>query len=113
MPGAARQQDPGQPLLQGPFGRAPAAAQRLSLDPVRDRCFRQALHRLDSGTTDPDMQNGSKFIKKGVQIAAGVPLRCDEPDDYSTFRLGMFGLDKLYDIDGTVNRLEAVLDDIV
>ena len=35
------------------------------------------------------------------------------PDDYSTFRLGMFGLDKLYDIDGTVNRLEAVLDDIV
>ena len=66
-----------------------------------------------SYTTDPEMQNGSKFIKKGVQIAAGVPLRCDEPDDYSTFRLGMFGLDKLYDIDGTVNRLEAVLDDIV
>ena len=66
-----------------------------------------------SYTTDPDMQNGSKFIKKGVQIAAGVPLRCDEPDDYSTFRLGMFGLDKLYDIDGTVNRLESVLDDIV
>ena len=43
-----------------------------------------------SYTTDPEMQNGSKFIKKGVQIAAGVPLRCDEPDDYSTFRLCMF-----------------------
>ncbi|MDA9229778.1 alanine--glyoxylate aminotransferase family protein, partial [Amylibacter sp.] len=66
-----------------------------------------------SYTSDPEMQNGSKFIKKGVQIAAGVPLKCDEPDDYSTFRLGLFGLDKLYDIDGTVERLEKVLDDII
>ena len=47
-----------------------------------------------------------------MQIAAGVPLRCDEPDDYSTFRLGMFGFDKLSDIDGTVNRFDDVLDDI-
>ena len=40
-------------------------------------------------------------------------MKCDEPDDYSTFRLGLFGLDKLYDIDGTVERLEKVLDDII
>ena len=49
----------------------------------------------------------------GIQIAAGVPLRCDEPDDYSTFRLGLFGLDKLYDVDATVLRLEAVLDKVL
>lgn len=65
-----------------------------------------------SYTNDPGMQNGSKFASQGVQIAAGVPLRCDEPDDYSTFRLGLFGLDKLYDVDATVSRLEAVLDKV-
>jgi len=66
-----------------------------------------------SYTNDPSMQNGSKFASQGVQIAAGVPLRCDEPDDYSTFRLGLFGLDKLYDVDATVLRLEAVLDKVL
>ena len=66
-----------------------------------------------SYTNDPSMQNGSKFVSQGVQIAAGVPLRCDEPDDYSTFRLGLFGLDKLYDVDATVLRLEAVLDKVL
>jgi len=63
-----------------------------------------------SYTTDAGIQNGSKFAANGVQIAAGVPLRCDEPEDYSTFRLGLFGLDKLYDVDATVARLEAALD---
>jgi aspartate aminotransferase-like enzyme len=63
-----------------------------------------------SYTDDAGLQNGSKFSAQGVQIAAGVPLRCDEPEDYSTFRLGLFGLDKLYDVDATVARLEAVLD---
>jgi len=66
-----------------------------------------------SYTNDPSMQNGSKFASQGVQIAAGVPLRCDEPNDYSTFRLGLFGLDKLYDVDATVLRLEAVLDKVL
>ena len=63
-----------------------------------------------SYTDDADIKNGSKFSAQGVQIAAGVPLQCDEPADYSTFRLGLFGLDKLYDVDATVARLEAVLD---
>ncbi|EFL89275.1 aminotransferase class V-fold PLP-dependent enzyme [Ahrensia sp. R2A130] len=64
-------------------------------------------------TGDPSMQNGSKFAAKGMQIAAGVPLQCDEPEDFSTFRLGLFGLDKLKDVDGTVARLTATLDAVV
>ena len=63
-----------------------------------------------SYTSDPDIQSGKKFLGRGLQIAAGVPLQCDEPADYRTFRLGLFGLDKLNDIDGTVARLEAALD---
>lgn len=64
-------------------------------------------------TADPDMQNGSKFAALGLQAAAGVPLQCDEGPDYKTFRLGLFGLDKLNNIDRTVANLEAVLDQIV
>ena len=63
-------------------------------------------------TDDPDIKNGSKFAAQGMQIAAGVPLQCDEPADFQTFRLGLFGLDKLHDVDGTVERLEKVLDKI-
>lgn len=63
-----------------------------------------------SYTKDPELQNGKKFMAEGMQIAAGVPLMCDEPDDFRTFRIGLFGLDKLADVDGTVSRLEAVLD---
>jgi aspartate aminotransferase-like enzyme len=48
-----------------------------------------------------------------MQIAAGVPLQCDEPPEFSTFRLGLFGLDKLYDVDGTVTRLTSVLDEVL
>ena len=44
-------------------------------------------------TDDPDISSGSKFVKIGMQIAAGVPLMCDEPEDYMAFRLGLFGLD--------------------
>ncbi|WP_368187130.1 aminotransferase class V-fold PLP-dependent enzyme [Aestuariibius sp. HNIBRBA575] len=66
-----------------------------------------------SYTSDPGMQNGSKFGAKGMQIAAGVPLQCDEPDGFSTFRLGLFGLDKLYDVDATVARLLPVLDAVL
>ena len=62
-----------------------------------------------SYTDDPDLQSGKKLIALGLQSAAGVPLQCDEPADYRSFRLGLFGLDKLKDIDGTVARLEAVL----
>lgn len=63
-----------------------------------------------SYTDDPGIQNGSKFGALGVQIAAGVPLQVGEPEGFSTFRLGLFGLDKLYDVDATVARLEAALD---
>ena len=60
----------------------------------------------------PEVQNGSAFAKQGVQIAAGVPLRCDEPEGFSTFRLGLFGLDKLSDIEGTVDKLSTALDSV-
>ncbi len=66
-----------------------------------------------SYTSDVAVQNGSKFAEKGMQIAAGVPLACDEPDGFMTFRLGLFGLDKLYDVDGTIARLKRVLDEVL
>lgn len=66
-----------------------------------------------SYTKDPEIQSGRAFAARGMQIAAGVPLQCDEPPEFSTFRLGLFGLDKLYDVDGTVKRLTAVLDDVL
>lgn len=66
-----------------------------------------------SYTDDPAIQNGSKFMAEGMQIAAGVPLQCDEPADFRTFRLGLFGLDKLYDVQGTLARLLPVLDRVL
>ena len=66
-----------------------------------------------SYTADAEVQNGKKFAALGMQIAAGVPLQCDEPDGFSTFRLGLFGLDKLYDVDGTIDRLKRVLDQVL
>ena len=66
-----------------------------------------------SYTDDPAIQNGSKFGAEGMQIAAGVPLQCDEPEDFRTFRLGLFGLDKLYDVDATMGRLTPVLDKLL
>ena len=63
-----------------------------------------------SYTDDPEIQTGKKFLAEGMQIAAGVPLQCDEPETFRTFRLGLFGLDKLYDVDGTVARLKRVVD---
>ncbi|WP_111734870.1 aminotransferase class V-fold PLP-dependent enzyme [Roseovarius amoyensis] len=66
-----------------------------------------------SYTTDPEIQNGSKFAAEGMQIAAGVPLACDEPEGFMTFRLGLFGLDKLYDVEGAKARLAAVFDKVL
>ncbi len=63
-------------------------------------------------TNDSGLHNGSKFAAEGLQIAAGVPLQCDEPADFQTFRLGLFGLDKLHNIDRTVASLEQALDKI-
>ncbi|MED5515198.1 MAG: aminotransferase class V-fold PLP-dependent enzyme [SAR324 cluster bacterium] len=66
-----------------------------------------------SYTDDKDIHNGNKFKEIGVQIAAGVPLQCDEPEDYQTFRLGLFGLDKLHNVERTVENLENKLSKIL
>ena len=63
-------------------------------------------------TDDVDIHNGSKFAANGLQIAAGVPLMCDEPDTFRSFRLGLFGLDKLKNVDRTVDNLEMVINQL-
>jgi aspartate aminotransferase-like enzyme len=63
-----------------------------------------------SYTRDPAIQSAQAFVAAGVQIAAGVPLACDEPKDFMSFRIGLFGLDKLLDVAGAVQRLEAAFD---
>ena len=73
----------------------------------------QAPGVIVSYTDDPGFQNGSKFAANGMQIAAGVPLQCDEPADFSTFRLGLFGLDKLNDVDAAVGRFEETLKQVL
>ncbi len=65
-----------------------------------------------SYTTDTAIQTGKKFAEVGLQIAAGVPLMCDEPEDFRSFRLGLFGLDKLHNVDRSVASLEAAFDKI-
>jgi aspartate aminotransferase-like enzyme len=101
------------------FDNARAAQQALG-DRVRAllaaRGFRsvaaegfQAPGVVVSYTGDPDVQSGRKFLAEGLQIAAGVPLQCDEPADFASFRIGLFGLDKLQNIDRTVQLLEKAL----
>ncbi len=63
-------------------------------------------------TEDGEVQNGRKFATLGYQIAAGVPLMVDEGADYKSFRLGLFGLDKLKDVPATLARLEAAFDEV-
>ena len=63
-------------------------------------------------TDDGQIKTGAKFAAIGLQIAAGVPLQCDEPADFQTFRLGLFGLDKLGNIERTVATLEQALDKV-
>ena len=65
-----------------------------------------------SYTKDPDIQSGKKFIALGMQTAAGVPLQCDERSDFRTFRLGLFGLEKLAHVDRTIGHLAAALEKI-
>lgn len=64
-------------------------------------------------TDDPDIKSGAKFAAAGMQIAGGVPLQCDEGDDFSTFRLGLFGLDKLHHVDRTVASLRNALEQVL
>lgn len=69
----------------------------------------QAPGVVVSYTTDPDIQNGKKFLANGLQTAAGVPLQCDEGADFKTFRVGLFGLDKWHDVPRTVAHLRDAL----
>jgi aspartate aminotransferase-like enzyme len=69
----------------------------------------QAPGVVVSYTRDDGLHTGKAFIGNGLQTAAGVPLQCDEPADYKTFRIGLFGLDKLQHVDRTVANLEAAL----
>jgi aspartate aminotransferase-like enzyme len=66
-----------------------------------------------SYTDDPEIQNGRKFAAQGLQIAAGVPLQCDEGPDYKSFRLGLFGLDKLRDVPASLGRLAEAFDAVL
>ncbi len=63
-------------------------------------------------TDDDNVKTGRAFLDAGVQIAAGVPLQCDEPADFKTFRIGLFGLDKLADVDEAVARFRQALDQV-
>jgi aspartate aminotransferase-like enzyme len=64
-------------------------------------------------TEDDDIRSGAAFAAVGLQTAAGVPLQCDEPADYKTFRLGLFGLDKLHHVERTVAYLAEALDKVL
>ncbi len=66
-----------------------------------------------SFTDDPEVQNGAKFRAAGMQIAAGVPLQVGEGAEFRTFRIGLFGLDKLADVPGTLARLQAAVDRVL
>jgi len=72
----------------------------------------QAPGVVVSYTDDPEIQSSKKFLGLGLQTAAGVPLQCDEGADFKTFRVGLFGLEKLHHIERTVQHLEAALDQI-
>jgi aspartate aminotransferase-like enzyme len=102
------------------FERARAAQQELG-DKVRALLARKGFRSVAaegfgapgvvvSYTDDADMQSGKRLREQGLQIAAGVPLQCDEPADFRSFRVGLFGLDKLRNVDRTVATLEKALD---
>ena len=73
----------------------------------------QAPGVVVSYTDDPDVQSARRFAGLGLQTASGVPLQCDEGSEFSTFRIGLFGLDKLLHVERTVASLDAALNQIV
>jgi aspartate aminotransferase-like enzyme len=73
----------------------------------------QAPGVVVSYTQDPEIQNGAKFRAEGLQIAAGVPLQVGEGPEFKTFRLGLFGLDKLKDVEATLIRLNRAVDAVL
>jgi aspartate aminotransferase-like enzyme len=65
-----------------------------------------------SYTSDPEIQSSKKFLAVGLQTAAGVPLMCDEPADFRTFRIGLFGLEKWHDTQRTLSHLRTALEQV-
>lgn len=72
----------------------------------------QAPGVVVSYTTDPNIKSGKAFVQHGLQVAAGVPLTCGEPAGFSSFRVGLFGFDKLADVEGTVERFRKAMDEM-
>jgi aspartate aminotransferase-like enzyme len=106
------------------FGFAKAKTEAMLLgQEVRSLLFREGFSSVAaegfaapgvvvSYTTNPEIQSGRAFVKEGIQIAPGVPLQCDEGDDFKTFRIGLFGLDKLANRGRTLETLAAAIDTI-
>ncbi|KRW94547.1 aminotransferase class V-fold PLP-dependent enzyme [Paracoccus sp. MKU1] len=102
------------------FEAAREAQWRLG-DAVREELARRGLRSVAAEgfaapgvvvchTDDPEVQSGRKFLAAGYQIAAGVPLQVGEGEGFRSFRIGLFGLDKLKDVEGTLARLIPALD---
>jgi len=72
----------------------------------------QAPGVVVSYTEDAGIQSGKKFVGLGLQTAAGVPLQCDEGADFQSFRIGLFGLEKLHNVERTVGHLKTALDQL-
>ena len=92
---------------------APGCSKGVAPDrdaPVAALMPRVVTAPVDHYTDDPAIKSGAKFMELGIQIAAGVPLRVDEPDSFMTFRIGLFGLDKLYDVPAALARLQDGID---
>jgi aspartate aminotransferase-like enzyme len=87
--------------LVGQFGFASVAAEGFEAPGV-----------VVSYTDNAEIQSGRRFLSQGMQVAAGVPLQCDEPEGFSTFRIGLFGLDKLKNIERTVDKLQVALQQV-
>jgi len=98
------------------FGRARDAQQELG-DRVRAALAARGFPSVAAAgfeapgvvvayTDDPEIHSGRKLAEQGLQIAAGVPLQCGEPDDFRSFRIGLFGLDKLQDVGRAVQVLD-------
>ena len=73
----------------------------------------QAPGVVVSYTDDAGLHSSKSFLAQGLQTAAGVPLQCDEPADFKTFRIGLFGLDKLHNTERSVANLSDALDRIL
>jgi aspartate aminotransferase-like enzyme len=119
----ARLRDTMQEIEAYGFERVRAEQQALG-DKVRALLASRGIHSVAaegfqapgvvvSYTDDPEIQSGKKFLGQGLQTAAGVPLQCDEPADFRTFRIGLFGLEKLHNPERTVQSLAKALEKIL